>query len=229
MPTSAGHDRVLPMKTKAVHPILVTLVTGSAAILLGACGNPGPDAGPAAGAATAFGPGETYTAVSDTPLTISFAPNGKVVMSAEGLGSSSGTYTLDGEKIIVAIDNRQHTFIRDGNCIEEPHNIFGKLCKGGKAGEAANVPTRNVPTTPAGTYVATNEDGEFRIDFAPGNTLTLSITPVTGSPETQPGRFTIEGDTLYVTLAQGVPMVLKYVNSAYESTAFGLPMKFVRQ
>jgi hypothetical protein len=32
-----------------------------------------------------------------------------------------------------------------------------------------------------------------------------------------------------VTLEQGIPMVLQFVNNRYESTAFGLPMAFVKQ
>lgn len=63
---------------------------------------------------------------------------------AAGAESSSGTYAVDGEKLIVTVDAQQHIFIRDGNCIEDRLNVFGKLCKGGKTGEAANVSTRNV-------------------------------------------------------------------------------------
>ena len=146
-----------------------------------------------------------------------------------GLGSSSGTYTVDGEKIIVSIDNQQHTFILDGKCIEEPRQIFGKLCKGGKAGEASNVSTRNVPSAPSGTWVATNADGEFKIVFKPGNTMSMTATQAGGNPETVEGTFTMEGDKMYATVGQGTPMVLTFVNNAWESTAFGLPMKFVRQ
>lgn len=171
----------------------------------------------------------TYTSVGDTPLTMEFKSGGGFTMSAAGMGSSSGTYAVDGEKLIVSVDGQTHTFIKDGNCIEEGRNIFGKLCKGGKAGEASNVSTRNVPTAPSGSYVATNADGEFRLEFKPGNRLTLTATPAGGKPDTQEGTFTIEGDAIYATLAQSVPMVLKFVNNAYESTAFGLPMKFVRQ
>ena len=136
---------------------------------------------------------------------------------------------VDYQKRIVSVDGQTHTFNRDGNCIEEPRQIFGKLCKGGKSGEAANVSTRNVPTKPAGIWVATNADGEFKLEFKPGNRLAMTLTPAGGQPDTQEGTFTIEGDVIYATLAQSTPMVLKFVNDAYESTSFGLPMKFVRQ
>jgi hypothetical protein len=170
----------------------------------------------------------TYAAVDGTPITMEFKSGGVFTMAAEGLGSSSGTYTVDGEKLIVSVDGQTHTFIRDGNCIEEPH-IFGKLCKGGKSGEAANVSTRRVPTTPTGTWVASTADGEFRLEFRPGNTLALSMTPPGGQPDTKTGTFIVEGDAIHVTLEQGVPIVLKFVNEAYESTSFGFPMKFVGQ
>ena len=171
----------------------------------------------------------TYSAVNGDPIALEFKAGGIVSMAASGLGASSGTYNVDGEKLIVSVDGQTHTFIRDGNCIEEPRQIFGKLCKGGKSGEISNVSTRNVPTTPAGIYVATNADGEFRLEFKPGNRLALTMTPPGGRPDTQEGSFTIEGDAIYATLAQATPMVLKFVNNTYESTAFGLPMRFVRQ
>jgi len=171
----------------------------------------------------------TYAAVNGDPITLTFKSGGKFEMTASGPGSSSGTYTTDGEKLIVSVDGQTHTFIRDGNCIEEPRHIFGKLCKGGKSGEAANVSTRNVPTTPTGTWVASTADGEFRLEFRPGNTLALSMTPPGGQPDTKTGTFIVEGDAIHVTLEQGVPMVLKFVNEAYESTSFGFPMKFVGQ
>ena len=86
-----------------------------------------------------------------------------------------------------------------------------------------------MPTTPTGTYVATNADGEFRLEFKPGNRLALTLTPVGGQPGTREGTFAIEGDVIYATLAQSTPVVLKFVNDTYESAAFVLPMKFVRQ
>jgi hypothetical protein len=160
-------------------------------------------------------------------MTFELKSGGVVEMSAAGLGSSRGTYTLDGEKIIVSMDNQTHTFIRDGSCIQDQRDVFGKLCAGGRAGEAANVSTRSMPAS--GTFVATNEDGTFRLELKPGNTLTLSVTPVYGNPGIQEGTYIIEGDQMHVRLAQDVPMVLLYVNGAFESTAFGLPMKFVKQ
>ena len=171
----------------------------------------------------------TYSSIDDAPINIVFKSGGKVEMIAEGLGSSSGTYTVDGEKILVNIDGQNHTFIRDGNCVEEPRQIIGKMCKGGKAGAASNVSTRNVPTAPSGTYVATNDDGEFTITFKPGNTVTLAMTPKIGNPETVQGSFTMEGDRMYARVGQGTSMVLRFVNDAWESAAFGLPMRFVRR
>ena len=217
-----GEERVPPScedaHVKSPHAFVTALVFG-AAILLQACG----------GSGSGGGVNGTYASVENDALTMALQSGGTVVMSAAGLGSSSGTYTVDGEKIIVSIDNQQHTFVLDGKCIEEPRHIYGKLCKGGKAGEATNVTTRSVPTAPSGTWVATNADGEFKIVFKPGNTLTMTVTRPGGSPETVEGTFTMEGDRMYATVGQSTPMVLTFVNDAYESTAFGLPMKFVKQ
>ena len=191
--------------------------------LLPACGG-GSDSGSGGGPGT----GGTYSSVGTDGMTFELKAGGVAEMRAAGLGSSRGTYTLDGEKIVVSIDNQTHTFIRDGSCIQDQRNLFGKLCLGGRAGEAANVSTRSMPTD--GIYVATNADGTFRLELKPGNTLALSVTPTTGSPDTQEGTYVIEGDNMHVRLgAEGVPMVLLYVNGTFESSAFGLPMKFVKQ
>jgi hypothetical protein len=190
------------------------------ALLLQACGGAGSNSGV---------DGE-YTSVNDDEVTLEFKSGGNVAASlGDAPGSSSGTFTVDGEKVVVNIDGMDYMFIRDGDCIRDQNDVFGKLCKGGQAGEAANVSTRNVPTTPSGTYVATSADGEFRLDFKPGNKVTMIATPPGGQPETLDGSFTMEGDVIYATLPQGVPLVLKFVNDTYESTSFGTPMTFVKR
>jgi len=209
----------MPSSYSIARGLVVALVP----LLVQACGRSGSGSGSGAGFTGA------YTSVNDEGVRFEFKSGGEVSMSAEGAGSSSGTFTVDGEKISVSLQGQSHIFIRDGDCIQDQHDVFGKLCKGGKAGESANVSTRNVPTTPSGTYVATNTDGEFRLEFKPGNTLTMTATRTGGQPETLDGRFTIEGDMIYATLPQGVPLVLKFVNDAYESTSFGLPMRFIKQ
>lgn len=199
------------------------LALGCASLLLQACGGSSSGAGGASGG--------TYTSVGGDGLTMELKPGGTVTMSAPGMGASSGTYVVDGEKIIVTVTGQamQAVFVRDGNCIEDNLHVYGKLCQGGQAGAAANQSTRNVPATPSGTYLATNADGEFRLEFKPGNKLTLTLTPPGGVAQSKEGSFTVEGDNIYATLDQSEPMVLKYVNNSYESTSFGLPMKFVKQ
>ena len=64
--------------------------------------------------------------------------------------------------------------------------------------------------------------------MASSRSSSLSVTPTTGKSETSEGTFTIEGDKIYATVGQGVPMVLMFVNGTYQSTWFGLPMKFVK-
>ena len=193
-----------------------SIVAALAALLLQACGGSG-------------GSGGTYTSVAADGLTLELKSGGTVVMEAAGLGSSNGTYVVDGEKILVTINGQTQTFIRDGDCIEDQNQMFGRLCKGGKAGEAANVTTRSVPAVPAGTYTASNADGEFKLEFKPDNKLTLSLTPPGGAPMAKEGTFRVEGDNIFATLDQSEPLVLKYVNGGYESTSFGLPMRFVKQ
>jgi len=182
---------------------------------------------PACGGSDA-GVGGTYAAVGGEPVTIELKSGGEVALSAAGLGASSGTYTVNGERIVITVDGQPHNFIRDGDCIQDDLGMFGKLCKGGKSGETANVTTRSVPTTPAGIYHASNADGSFQLEFKPGNTLTLTATPAGGQPLVQDGSFTMEGDAIYATLPGGEPLVLKFVNDGYESTSFGLPLRFTK-
>lgn len=198
---------------------------------LAGCGKSGGGGGGASGGGASAGLAGVYTALDQEEITIEFKSGGVVVFSAQGMGESAGSYVMDGERIIVTNGNQKTTFIRDGNCIEDNQNNYGKLCKGGKAGEAANVSTRNVPSTPTGIWIANNADGEFKIEFKDGSKLTLAVTPapgVPGKPGTLEGKFEVEGDKVHVIIPS-MPMVLKFVNNGYESQAYGLPLKFVKQ
>jgi hypothetical protein len=202
--------------------ILVAVIGGAVSLSAHACGG-------GSGAGSGSGVTGTYTSVADGAIKLEFKSGGTVAVTMEGAGSSGGTFTVDGEKIVVATGGLNYMFIRDGDCIRDQNDLFGKMCKGGKAGEATNVSTRNVPATPAGTYLASSADGEFRLEFKPGDRLTLTATPPDGKVETHDGSFIIEGDVIHATLPQGVPLVLKFVNDGYESTSFGFPMRFVKQ
>ena len=172
-------------------------------------------------------PSGTYRSVESDQITLELRKNGTISLSAQGVGTSNGTYRVDGEKLILAIDNTERVFIRDGDCVE--NREYGKFCKGGKAGEAANQSTRSLTSEPGGTWVASNADGTFTLEFQTGNRLSLSVVPTAGAPETSEGTFRVEGDMIYATLSQSVPLVLKFVNNAYESTSFGLLMRFVKR
>lgn len=171
-----------------------------------------------------------YTSVNTDGLTFAFKSGGVVTMSAKQPDvSSTGSYTTDGDKMTVTMDGQTYHFVRDGKCIQEPLHVFGKLCQGGKAGEASNVSTLKPPVT-EGTWVATNADGEFKVEFKPGNKLTLTATQAgAGKPSIDDGAYVVEGDRVNVQLSQGMPLILQFVNNGYESTSFGPAMKFVRK
>ena len=171
----------------------------------------------------------TYVSVANPELTIVFKPGGEAVLTAAGMGSSKGTYRVEGEKIIATVEGRQYTFIKDGNCIQDLQQVFDKSCIGGAKGEASNASTHTMPE-PAGVWVAKSSDGEFTLTFTGGNKITLAATPPGGTtPQVKSGTFRVEGDVVQVTTEMGDPLTLQWVNGSYESTSFGFPMKFVKQ
>ena len=175
-----------------------------------------------------------FTSVDEESSALDFKSNGTVVARMAGEEGRPGTYSVDGEKVVIDFQGTRTTFIRDGDCIEDAQHVFGKLCKGGKAGAAQNVSTRDLSKMGTGTWVATNADGTFTIDFKAGERFAFSFAPAAGSsmgdqPQAVEGTYHTEGDTLYATLPDGVPLVLKFVNDSFESMSFGLPMKFARK
>jgi hypothetical protein len=73
-------------------------------------------------------------------------------------------------------------------------------------------------------------DPDRQVDHVGRDTLTLTATPAAGgSPDARDGTFIVEGRQVHATLSSGDPMVLTFVNDGYESTSFGLPMRFVKQ
>ena len=201
-------------------------------ILASACSKPGPSpdaaATPGAAVPSASGSLGTFSAANGDPFFFEFKSGGTVEMNGGPLGNSSGTYTVEGEKLLVTTGGRTYTFIKDGNCIEDELHMFGKLCIGGKTGAESNVSTRSAPTT-TGAWVATSTDGAFKLEFKADNQLTLTLTTPGGQPSSKEGSYIVEGDVVHVTLDQSEPMVLKFVNGAYETTSFGLPLRFVKQ
>ena len=206
-----------------MHPRSLVL---AGLIACAGCSKSGSNSDGNAGAAA--GSGGTYSAANGDPIKFEFKSGGTVEMDGGPMGSSKGTYTVEGEKFLVTMDGRTYTFIKDGNCIEDNLHVFGKLCIGGRAGAESNVSTRSAPAT-TGTWVATTSDGEFKLEFKPDNKLTLTLTPPGGQPSAKEGSFSVEGDVVQVTLELSEPMTLKFVNDSYETTSFGFPMKFVRR
>jgi len=216
-----------------IRSIVAVLVLLFSIASLASCG--GSESGSSSGgSSSSSGFSGVFTSVDSDEIKLEFKSGGAVVATMGDEQGKPGTFTLDGEKVIVDFGGQQTTFIRDGDCIEDAQRLFGKMCKGGKAGAAANVTTRDLSNMQEGTWVATNADGEFKIEFKPGEKFTFSFVPVAGSqlgdkPQTMEGTYVVEGDTLFTTLADSTPMVLKFVNNGYESTAFGLPMRFVKR
>ncbi len=183
---------------------------------------------PGAAAAAAGGAG-TYVSVANPEFSIAFKPGGDAVITAAGIGTSKGTYTVEGDKIVATVDGRPYTFMRDGKCIQDVQHVFDKSCIGGAAGEASNVSTRTPPDV-TGVWVHKSGDGEFTLTFLPGNKVTLAATPPGGTtPDLVDGTFVVEGDIVQATVGQSNPLTLQWVNKTYESTSFGFPMKFVKQ
>ncbi|MDQ5840610.1 MAG: hypothetical protein M3537_05595 [Chloroflexota bacterium] len=87
--------------------------------------------------------------------------------------ASQGTYTTDGEKIVLTMDGQTHTLLKTGNCLEDQRHVFSRMCIGGKAGEVANasgVASAPAEAGPSGTWRATSDQGDFTLVFKPGNT-----------------------------------------------------------
>ena len=77
--------------------------------------------------------------------------------------------------------------------------------------------------------MSNNADCNFRLEFKPGNRVALTGAIPGGKSDTIEGPFTVDGDRVDVRLPQGMPLQLRFVNGAYETSSLGLPMKFTRQ
>lgn len=200
-----------------------TAVALAAGLTLLACGG--------GSAGSRGGSGGTYTSVADDAGVLELKPGGTYSFTVPGLGTSEGSYTVDGEKILITMGGQTHTFIKTGECIEDARQMFARMCIGGKAGEAVT----QGPAAPGldgatGTWKAATGDGEFILEFKSGSALAVTVTVPGGSPETRQGTYTVEGRTIHARLGEGGdPMVLTLINGAWESTSFGFPMKFVKQ
>ena len=97
-------------------PFVARALVVCGALSLAACGQSGSDTS----STSAGGGAGSYSSVGDEGLVFDFKAGGVVTMTAKAMNvSSTGTYTVDGEKLVVTIDGQQHTFLRDGKCIEE--------------------------------------------------------------------------------------------------------------
>jgi hypothetical protein len=199
-----------------MHPRFLIL----AGLVCLACSKSGSSGGAAAAG--------SYSAANGDPFSFVFKSGGQVEFNGGPMGTGTGTYTVEGEKLLVTMNGRTYTFIKDGNCIEDNLQMFGKLCMGGASGAAANVSTRSAPVT-SGSWKAGSSDGEFALEFTGDNKLTLTLTAPGGAPASKTGTFVVDGDVVQVTLEQSEPMTLKWVNDGYETSSFGLPMRFVKQ
>lgn len=195
----------------------------SAGLILLACGGGGGGSG--------GGSGGTYTSVSDDAAVLELKSGGSFSFTVPGLVASQGSYTVEGEKYLLTMDGQTHTLIKTGQCLDDARGMFSRMCVGGKAGEAVTQGAAAPGVEGAtGTWKAATGEGEFTLEFKPGNTLALTATPPGGSPETRQGTYTVEGRVIHVRLGEGgEPMVLTLVNGAWESNSFGFPMNFMKQ
>ena len=200
-----------------------TALALAAVLTLPACGGGGGGSG--------GGSGTTYTSVADDGGVLELKSGGAFSLTVPGLGTSQGTYTVEGEKYLLTMDGQTHTLIKTGQCLDDARGVFSRMCVGGKAGEAVTQGAAAPGVEGAtGTWKATTSDGDFTLEFKPGNTLAVTLTAPGGSPETKQGTYSVEGRVIHVRLGEGgEPMVLTLVNGAWESNSFGFPMKFVKQ
>jgi hypothetical protein len=199
----------------------------TAGLALPACGG----GSGASVAGSSGGSGGTYTSVADDGGVLELKSGGAYSFTVPGLGTSEGSYTIDGEKIVITMDGQPHTLIKTGECLDDARGVFSRMCIGGKAGEAV---TQGVAAPgvegATGTWKASTADGEFVLEFKPGNTLAVTLTAPGGPSETKQGTYTVERRVIHVRLGEGgEPMVLTLVNGAWESNSFGFPMKFIKQ
>lgn len=180
---------------------------------------------------SACGGGSTYTSVGDDPGVLELKSGGTFTFNMPGMGATEGTYTVDGEKVLLVMNGQTHTLLKSGNCLEDPRMLFSRMCIGGKAGDAASASAPAAPAgaAPSGTWKATSELGEFTLEFKPGNTVSLSLAAPGTPAEAHSGTYLVEGREVHVRLEGGEPLVLSFVNGAYETTSFGTAMKFVKQ
>ena len=208
-------------------PVIRAFAAGCAGAALLACGG-----GSGGGGAGTTGSGETYTSVGSDPSTLELKSGGSFVFTMAGLEKSEGTYTVDGEKVLITLDGRTHTLLKTGACLEDQLHVFSRMCIGGKAGEAASGGVAAGVAgidAPSGTWVAKSDEGDFTLEFKPGNKLTLTATPPGGQPQSREGSYTMEGRVLQATLEQSEPLTLTFVNNTYESTSFGFTLRFVKR
>jgi hypothetical protein len=213
---------------RSFQPAAGALLAG---LSLFACGNKdsaadGEAAGAPASGTAGGGVAATYSSVAEDEGVLELKSNGTYVYTFPAAGPTNGTYTMDGEKIILNMNGQILNILKTGNCIQDDKRLLSKMCIGGRAGETADAGA----VTPSGTWRATSPDGDFVLEFKSGNTLSVTLTPTGGAPETKEGTYTVEGRTIHARLGPGNdPMVLSFVNDAFETTSFGMAMKFVRQ
>ncbi len=209
---------------RGIPTVAVGLALGASPLLPGCSGSRSGADGPGDEATVPTG---RYVSVWNPELSVVLLPGGGLELAIAGVGKSVGRYRVEGEKVILSWEGQEHTVIRNGSCLEDPQARFDRSCIGGPAGAATNRPTRVIPA-PEGTWSARSSDGDFRIDFLPGNRLRLSATPPGEEADIREVEYALAGDRIDATVGVD-PMVLSYVNGAWETTSFGFPLRFVRQ
>ncbi|HEV8195365.1 MAG TPA: hypothetical protein VGP87_01890 [Gemmatimonadales bacterium] len=84
------------------------------------------------------------------------------------------------------------------------------------------------PPAPTGIWVANATEATYQLTFGPGTAVTLDFRPLLSIGTSETGTFRTQGNQVYLD-GLDRPIVLTYVNGAYQSTSYGSLLTFMRQ
>jgi hypothetical protein len=135
------------------------------------------------------------------------------------------TYQVDGKTLKIISPNASETqiFTMDNAGCIDGGGMIGRYCRSG--GAAASGSGREL----AGTWEAKAPGGSFRLTFAGGNKVQMTMQDDGGSPETHDGSYTVSGNTVTISSPGGMPIQLTRKGGSLEATMGGLTMTFTQR